>query len=171
MERNRTSFMAHTYRFMEGWRVCAGTRVYRGCSRGWVGRDQSEASILYPSEYLERMPHVRGVVWGYPCSNAPSFLSFSFPPFFFLSFFFFFSRPLHSTAILICLEFAFHAATTTCTPGCCPRGVEQVVIFLFLIFKISRVFLFLRFFSCKILFFFFTYVIQTGKRKILIKIR
>lgn len=110
MERNRTSFMAHTYRFMEGWRVCAGTRVYRGCSRGWVGRDQSEASILYPSEYLERMPHVRGVVWGYPCSNAPSFLSFFL--FFFLFLFFFFSRSLHSTvpttAILICLEFAFH---------------------------------------------------------------
>lgn len=56
-------------------------RVHRGCTRGWMGRDQSEASILYPAKYLERMPHVRGVVWGYPLperSPAPFFTGVTF---------------------------------------------------------------------------------------------
>ena len=55
-ERNRTSFIAHTYR-LTGVRSCvcmcvqphACTQCIEGCLRGWVGRDQSEASILYPS--------------------------------------------------------------------------------------------------------------------------
>lgn len=52
-----------------GARVGALTRdrqahIYQGGARG--STDQSEASILYPPEYLGRMPHVRGVVWGHP---------------------------------------------------------------------------------------------------------
>lgn len=46
-------------------------RIYQGGARG--STDQSEASILYPPEYLGRMPHVRGVVWGHPCSNTCRF--------------------------------------------------------------------------------------------------
>lgn len=54
----------------------------RGGARG--STDQSEASILYPPEYLGRMPHVRGVVWGHPCSNArPLSLSLFLSRFFF----------------------------------------------------------------------------------------
>jgi len=46
-------------------------RIYQGGARG--STDQSEASILYPPDYLGRMPHVRGVVWGHPCSNICRF--------------------------------------------------------------------------------------------------
>jgi len=59
----------------------AGTYISRGGARGCT--DQSEASILYPAEYLGRMPHVRGVVWGHPCTPS---LSLSLSPSFFLSF-------------------------------------------------------------------------------------
>jgi len=60
----------------------AGTYISRGegvRARGCT--DQSEASILYPAEYLGRMPHVRGVVWGHPCTRSLSLslsLSLSF---------------------------------------------------------------------------------------------
>lgn len=54
-------------------RVGAFTRdrqahIYQGGAQG--STDQSEASILYPPEYLGRMLHVRGVVWGHPYSNT-----------------------------------------------------------------------------------------------------
>jgi len=63
---------SHTYSRV-GTRVGALTRdrqarIYQGGARG--STDQSEASILYPPEYLGRMLHVRGVVWGHPYSNT-----------------------------------------------------------------------------------------------------
>lgn len=55
--------------YMTGRHVCQK----RG-ARGFT--DQSEASILYPPEYLGRMPHVRGVVWGPPLVEySPFFFS------------------------------------------------------------------------------------------------
>lgn len=51
------------------------------------------------------------------------------------------------------------------TPGCCPRGVEQVVILLFLIFKISRVFLLLLCFFFLVKFYFFFYVCHSKGKK------
>lgn len=145
-------------------RVCGHTRV-SGVLEGVGGQRPigSKHSLSERVSWTHASRTRRGL--GLPLLERSELSFFLFPPFFFPFLFFLFSRPLHSTAILICLEFAFHAATTTCTPGCCPRGVEQVVIFLFLIFKISRVFLLLRFFSCKILFFFFYVCHSNGKKE------
>lgn len=145
--------MAHTYRFMGGLaRVCGYTRV-SGVLEGVGGQRPigSKHSLSERVSWTHASCTRRGL--GLPLlerSELSFFLSLS-PPFFFFFFSFFHGRCiLPSTAILICLEFAFHAATTTCIH---PGVVQEVSsLLLFLIFKVS--FFFFAFsFLVKIYFF------------------
>lgn len=146
VERNRTSFTAHTYRFMEG---CACVRVHAciGGARGggWAETNRKQAFFIRASILNACLTYEAWFGATLARTLRAFFLSFSFPPLF--SLFFFtavaFYRPYYyyyyyyqyCYAILICLEFAFHATTTTCTGYTPGRGVEQVVPLLHFIFN------------------------------------
>lgn len=151
-------------------RVCGHTRV-SGVLEGVGGQRPigSKHSLSERVSWTHASRTRRGL--GLPLLERSELSFFLFPPFFFPFLFFLF---------FAAVAFYRHTNLPRIRVPCCDddmytrvlsKRCRAIVILLFLIFKISRVFLLLRFFSCKILFFFFTYVIQTGKRKILIKIR
>lgn len=140
MERSRTSFTAHTYRFMEG---CACVRVHAciGGARGggWAETNRKQAFFIRASILNACLTYEAWFGATLARTLRAFFLSFSFPPLFP---FFFHGRCILPSLLLLLPRHTnlprirvpcFYDDVHRVYPG---RGVEQVVPLLHFIFNL-----------------------------------